>query len=215
MSFTSFIHPHKGFHFILTTRISAAPPTTRCELIVAYELPPDVIADKYELALRGGSYAAQIRGATDLELPSFVAANGSLLLLRVPEYASVTALEIPLHVRYGVPSARVTHMNVPLPLPVPVWACPDHEHETFVTPHLPSEIVSVVGGSASALFPIPQASGQADHSGIITAPLGNPVDLPQVQATTAIVLLSCFIHVLYATSSTAVRLHRRRVRKTD
>jgi GPI mannosyltransferase 1 subunit X len=230
MSFTFRVHPRKGFHPTLTTSIAATPPTSHCKLFISHKLPPHVIVDQYELALRSKQYSAQIWGNTDLELPFVAGSHGSLLLLRILELSGNTTIELPLHMRYGIPLSKARYGEVPLSSPLPFWACPDHTcgcHSYMfaysfcliafpaspMLPEMPEEIALALHGSG--LTPIYSKHGQATSTETILVPIGNPDDLPLIQVVTTIVLLMCSLHMMWAIWSTVTRLHRRVPRKTD
>lgn len=94
-------------------------------------MPPDVYADRYELAQRVG-YSFELRGSDDLEKPvNAVDSEPGVLLLDVapPEDAALEAFElavdVPLHVRYGAPvsASQAGYHTIHIPQPVGFWAC--------------------------------------------------------------------------------------------
>lgn len=118
----------QGFHFTVTTRLAPHPhaPAENCTLRLLHALPPDVYADRYELAQRPGLSASSLTGASDLELPvGGVDEGGSVLLLDVPEEGESGELvvDVPLHARYGRPSSQGGYHTIQLGRPVGFWVC--------------------------------------------------------------------------------------------
>lgn len=120
----------QGFHFTLTTRLSphARAPAANCTLHLLHVLPPDVYADRYELAQRPGLSAESLTGESDLELPvGAVGEGGSALLLEVREGTredGELVVDMPLHARYGRPSEGGGYHTIRLERPAGFWACP-------------------------------------------------------------------------------------------
>ena len=114
----------KGFHTTLSTRISlhARHAYAACNLFVLYGLPPDVIIDSFELSNHGLQF--EYVGNANLELPILGVGNeiGWLLVAVDPEKEMV---DVPLHLRYGVPGkGHNPHHTIQLPPPTCFWGCP-------------------------------------------------------------------------------------------
>lgn len=115
-----------GLHPPLDLRIYGDPPSSRCKLYTLLDLPPSIIVDKYQLEdLMLVEPAAQMLGVwgeTDLEAPDWLVGQGSELLIKLTSGAS--NYSIPLHLRYGLPSAS-SHAKHTLPAPLVFWSCQD------------------------------------------------------------------------------------------
>jgi hypothetical protein len=147
------LHPSKGFHPSVRARVTlpngprhARPPAMgmmldpesrarsvthrpACELHLAQALPSDVFVDPYELELRKGQYEATVYGERNLELPVHeMSGQGQVVLLRVavPAEAKEVEIELPVHLRYGVPRKGGGIEMVNVTWPEAFWACPSN-----------------------------------------------------------------------------------------
>lgn len=117
------LSPDRGFHTTLSTELNLVKPTqANCSLHQLLKLPPRVFVDPYELALRGQTF--QISGSSNLELPvTAMDSSGSFVLFELLNIAKngPVHVEIPLHVRYGVPDGpELTDIQWPFSF----WSCP-------------------------------------------------------------------------------------------
>ena len=137
---SSAIDHHVGFHFSLTSTLSARPPSGCDQLCLDYTLPHGLFADPYELDLRSDTYSYAMDTVPDLERPvSAVPTGDTLLRLHVnPSLTHSDAVEIslPLHARYGYLSngdREEAYARLFLPSPHAFWRCPGrgrlHRHQ--------------------------------------------------------------------------------------
>ncbi|KAH9830977.1 PIG-X [Rhodofomes roseus] len=221
----------RGFHFTYTTRLTLRDParTADCTLHLLHVLPPDVYADQYELVQRPG-FSVTVRGTSDLELPvGAVGSEGSVLLLDVEveerrEAEMELVIDVPLHARYGNPSAadKPELRSVQMDRPVGFWACPSssesYTRECLQPSHLcsgsgsmnvPHEIAPHIQPdmfTTSSLSIIPHSpSVQASE---LVIPVGNLTDLAFVDVGTAITMLLCFLYLAVVSVRTARRLYQ-------
>jgi hypothetical protein len=125
--------PTMGMILDPETRKQTAPSRPACELYLSQTLPSDMFADPYELELRSTEYEATVYGERNLELPVHeMSGEGQLVLLRVPLSADVrnTTIDLPLHLRYGMPRKIFKGdsgiQTVEVPWPEAFWACPSN-----------------------------------------------------------------------------------------
>lgn len=126
---TTNVSPYQGFHPISTNvvRFSASSSSlAQCSLYLYFKLPPLLFVDPHELALRNSTYTFRHWGSRDLEKPVHAlpeAERDSDILLNIrlppnrkpPEAQPVSGntlpaqswnvtVELPMHLRYGVPA---------------------------------------------------------------------------------------------------------------
>lgn len=115
----------KGFHTTLSTHIPlhARREYASCNLFVLHELPADIIVDSFELNDHG--FLFQFVGNMNLELPTLGVVNESgWLLVSVKPETDLVVVDVPLHVRYGVPHEGHNPRHIiQLPPPTCFWAC--------------------------------------------------------------------------------------------
>lgn len=108
--YSSTLLPQHGAHPVSTTHIhlaGAGQLYDSCTLHLYYILPPILFVDTHELTQRGLSYSFHHWGSRDLEKPVHaISEEPSQLLVNVqpPVNHETTAVEVPMHIRYGVPS---------------------------------------------------------------------------------------------------------------
>lgn len=118
-----------GFHFTHVTAVPAAPSTQCHALRLTYTLPPGLFVDPYELEAFHDIYSYQLDVSPDLELPvSAVLPHDTVLRLNVaprPLQSDAIHVSVPLHARYGRPSAKSgsVYDEIALPAPEAVWVC--------------------------------------------------------------------------------------------
>jgi hypothetical protein len=131
------LNPPRGAHPKSVTRVQIAPPCPpHCTLHLLHTLPPELFADPYELDLYSAAYVHNLSGArTDLEAPVFALppAEQAPRALRIdvnledacaaPDATLTAEIEVPLHVRYGRPSADGRALRVDVQPPAVFWAC--------------------------------------------------------------------------------------------
>ncbi|KAF9807687.1 hypothetical protein IEO21_08124 [Rhodonia placenta] len=209
----------QGFHLTASSRIRVDDWSlvAHCSLHVLHVLPPDVYADPYELALRP-AYSSRLHPASDLELPvAAVNHSDSVLILDVhaPRTAPDVLVDVPLHARYGNPAPASYH-PIALPSPLAFWACPSSARTLAHPPAPPPQLQPYLSPemfSSHAISLIP--SSAADERADIVIPVGTPSHLPLVDIGTASVMLLMFVYLVYASISTAQRLHSHHRAKKD
>ncbi|KAJ8585223.1 hypothetical protein M405DRAFT_865571 [Rhizopogon salebrosus TDB-379] len=194
----------KGFHTTLSTRISlhARREYAACNLFVIYELPPDIIIDSFELNDHGLRF--EFVGSTNLELPLSGVENeaGWLLVTVKPEREVV--VDVPLHVRYGVPREGHNPRHIiQLPPPTCFWGCPSSYkslHNTF-----PSRSPRFTMLNASTHFEIIEHVTSSPLS--ISIPVGNMNDILYIELGTVIVTLFAFVYIARTLSKGLYSVH--------
>ncbi|KAG0706427.1 PIG-X [Suillus ampliporus] len=192
----------KGFHTTLSTNIYLHAPHeyAACDLFVLHEFPSDIIIDSFELNDHGLHF--QFVGNTNLELPtSGVANESSWLLLAVEPETDVLVVDVPLHVRYGVPREGQSHI-VQLPPPTCFWGCP----LSFVVRillyfildkplhgALPSQSPTFHMLNASTQFEIVQSATSSPLS--LDIPVGNINHILYIELCTVAVTLFAFVYI--------------------
>ena len=132
------LSPPYGSHPVLQTRLPVtalqAPAndtldSESCKLHALYTLSNEVFVDKYQLAQLAQFQSGGLRqlsgvwGETDLENPSYKTKGwGSIVLVDVVEQ-DLSALELPLHLRYLEPQIGGGARNVEILPPEIFWAC--------------------------------------------------------------------------------------------
>ncbi|KAI0781274.1 PIG-X [Trametes elegans] len=213
----------QGFHFSLSTTLHF-PDTLDWDgrkLHVVYDLDPHVYADQYELAQRPG-YSSLLWGTSDLEKPvSAVDGQGSVLLV-TPDMSQMVekgptniTLEVPLHARYGRPTAgnaKNATYRIVLDRPLGFFEL-EQSSGTELPPSLQRYTALNGWPSPSSLSLIPDAT--PEESLEVTIPVGVLDDLAWVDAGTAVVMISMFFYLLHASVRTARRLSGQVSTKTD
>ncbi|KAG2033144.1 PIG-X [Suillus americanus] len=184
----------KGFHTTLSTNIPlhARHEYAACNLFVLHELPADIIIDSFELNDHGLCF--QFVGNTNLELPTSGVANESgWLLVAVEPETDLVVVDVPLHVRYGVPheSHNPRHI-IQLPPPICFRACPSSYKSLHST--LPSESPKFHLLNSSAQFEILQHITSSPLS--IDIPVGNINHTLYIELCTVTVTLLAFIYIV-------------------
>lgn len=116
------ISPKSGFHTLLTTEFRITHDRENCTLHQLVLLPSRIFVDPYELELRGDIF--QMSSVTELELPVTVMEETlSTILLNISRPINITAVKVqlPLHIRYGVPDGAA---QTKIPAPLLFWSCP-------------------------------------------------------------------------------------------
>jgi hypothetical protein len=210
----------KGFHTTLSTRISlhARREYAACNLFVIYELPPDIIIDSFELNDHGLRF--EFVGSTNLELPLSGVENeaGWLLVAVKPEREVV--VDVPLHVRYGVPREGHNPRHIiQLPPPTCFWGCPSscasralicHSHFTTLSDEslhntFPSRSPRFSMLNASTHFEIIEHVTSSPLS--ISIPVGNMNDILYIELGTVIVTLFAFVYIARTLSKGLYSVH--------
>ncbi|KAG2115276.1 PIG-X [Suillus discolor] len=184
----------KGFHSTLSTSIPlhARHEYAACNLFVLHELPADIIIDSFELNDHGLSF--QFVGNTNLELPmSGVANESGWLLVAVKPEADLIVVDVPLHVRYGVPQEGHDPRHIiQLPPPTCFWACPSSYKSLHST--LPSQSPKFHLLNSSAQFEIFQHTTSSFLS--FDIPVGNINHTLYIELCTVTVTLLAFVYVV-------------------
>jgi len=203
----------KGFHTTLSTRISlhARPEYAACNLLILYELPPDIIIDPFELNDHGLHF--EFVGNTNLELPISAVGNEAGWLLVASEPAKeVVVVDLPLHVRYGVPGEGYNPRHIiQLPPPACFWGCPSSGairvffFLSFFHPHLTTSSDKSLGSifpSQSSKFAMLNASTHFEFIEHTTSsplsvdiPVGNMNHILYIELGTVIVTLFAFVYI--------------------
>jgi hypothetical protein len=105
----------------------AAAQRPACKLHLVQTLPSGVFVDPYELQLRREEYSAVVYGELNLELPVHeMSGEGQVVDVRVAISAEAkeVQVELPLHLRYGVPRKGGGMQVVEISWPEAFWACP-------------------------------------------------------------------------------------------
>ncbi|KAG2158026.1 PIG-X [Suillus bovinus] len=186
----------KGFHSTLSTKI---PLRTRhehvaCDLFVLYELPADIIVDPFELNDHGLCF--QFVGNTNLELPmSGVADESGWLLVAVKPEADLVMVDVPLHVRYGVPHEGHSPRHIiQLPPPTCFWACPS-SNKSFPNA-LPSQSPKFHLLNSSAQFEILRRGYATSLPFSFDIPVGNINHTLYIELCTVTVTLLAFVYII-------------------
>lgn len=130
---------HQSFHTTLSTTIHIPssewpkPPLSSCSLHLHHDLPEHVFVDPYELQHYNEYYSFRLYGASNLEAPVFAVKEDAPVMIVMPVLKNTSSLgkdldvefDVPLHLRYGVPSVGADEgmMTVSIPPPTPFWAC--------------------------------------------------------------------------------------------
>lgn len=204
----------KGFHTTLSTRISlhARHEYAACNLLILYELPSDIIIDPFELNDHGLHF--EFVGNTDLELPISAVGNEAGWLLVAPEpEKEVVVVDLPLHVRYGVPGEGYNPRHViQLPPPTCLWGCPSSGalrafffFRAFFHAHLAASSDKSLGSifpshspkfamlNASTHFEIIEHTTSSPLS--VNIPVGNMSHILYIELGTVIVTLFAFVYI--------------------
>ncbi|KAG1749162.1 PIG-X [Suillus paluster] len=183
----------KGFHTTLSTNISldARHEYAACNLFVLHELPPDIIIDSFELNDYG--LRSQFVGNTNLELPTSGTANeSSWLLVALEPDTDVVVVNVPIHVRYGVPrEGHNPRHNIQLPPPTCFWGCPASYKSLQGT--LPSQSPKFQMLNAFTRFEILQHTTSLPPS--LDIPIGNINHILYIELCTVIVTLFAFVYI--------------------
>ncbi|KAG2076109.1 hypothetical protein BDR04DRAFT_1046593 [Suillus decipiens] len=184
----------KGFHTTLSTNITlhARHYYATCKLFVLHELPADIIVDLFELDDHELSF--QFIGNTNLELPASGVANESgWLLIAVNPETDFVVVDVPLHVRYGVPHAgHNPRHSIPLPPPICLWACPPSYNSLHSA--LPSQSPKFHLLDSFAQFEILQHKISSPLS--FDIPVGNINHTLCIELCTVTVTLLAFVYIV-------------------
>lgn len=155
---TTNVSPSQGFHPISTNVVHFSAKSSslaQCSLYLYFKLPPLLFVDPHELAQRSNNYTFNHWGSRDLEKPVHAlpeAERGSDVLLNVRllsnidgdrkplETGSVSrntqdaqswnvTVELPMHLRYGVPapasstSSQKPYNHVQVDMPIAFLLC--------------------------------------------------------------------------------------------
>ncbi|KAG1883100.1 PIG-X [Suillus subluteus] len=184
----------KGFHSTLSTNIPlhARHEYAACNLFVLHELPADIIVDSFEL--NGHGLCFQFVGNTNLELPTSGVANESgWLLVAVKPETDLVVVDVPLHVRYGVPHEGHNPRHIiQLPPPICFWACPSSYQSLHST--LPSQSPKFHLFNSSAQFEILQHTTSSPLS--FDIPVGNINHTLYIEICTVTVTLLAFVYIV-------------------
>jgi hypothetical protein len=139
-SITSHLHPAHGFHPSSITTLTLLNHHQNCTIHLYYTLPPQIFVDPHELALRRASYAYRHWGSTELEKPAHALDRGEadtevLIIFEDAKFlvgvdSTDTAaqrevmVDVPMHLRYGRPSASGGYEEVQLRWPTAFLLCP-------------------------------------------------------------------------------------------
>lgn len=139
-SITSHLHPAHGFHPSSRNTLTLLHHHQNCTIHLYYTLPPQIFVDPHELALRRASYAYRHWGSTELEKPAYALDSGEadtevLVIFEDTKFlvgvdGTDTAaqrevmVDVPMHLRYGRPSASGGYEEVQLRWPTAFLLCP-------------------------------------------------------------------------------------------
>lgn len=185
----------RGFHTTLSTKIPlhARHEYASCNLFVLHELPADIIVDSFELDYHG--FCFQFVGNTNLELPTSGVANESgWLLVAVKPETDLVVVDVPLHVRYGVPREGHDPRHViQLPPPTCFWACTSSYKPLHNA--LPSQSPKFHLLNSSARFEILQFTTSSPLS--FDIPVGNINHALYIELCTVTVTLLAFVYIVH------------------
>lgn len=196
----------KGFHATLSTRISlhARPEYAECNPFILYELPPDIIIDSFELNDHGLRF--EFVGNTNLELP--VGDDIGWLLVAVDPEREMVVVDVPLHLRYGIPGKGHNPRHIiQLPPPTCFWGCYSsctlqalfHYHrlttlsDKFLHSSLPSQSPQFAMLNAFTHFEIIDHTTSSPLS--VNIPVGNMNHIFYIELGTVIVTLFAFVYI--------------------
>jgi len=161
-----------------------------CNLFVLYELPPDIFIDSFELNDHGLRF--DYVGSTNLELPLSGVGNEAGWLLVTVEPEREVVVDVPLHVRYGVPrEGHNPRRIIQLPPPTCFWDCPSSYkslHNTFPYRSLQFPMLN-----ASTHFEIIEHVTSSPLS--VSIPVGNMNHIIYIELGTVIVTLFAFVYI--------------------
>ncbi|KAG1725297.1 PIG-X [Suillus occidentalis] len=192
----------KGFHTTLSTRIPlhARHEYASCNLFVLHELPADIIVDSFELDDHG--FCFQFVGNTNLELPTSGVANESgWLLVAVKPETDLVVVDVPLHVRYGVPrEGHDSRHAIQLPPPTCFWACTSScalQALSYKSLHnaLPFQSPKFHLLNSSVQFEILQLTTSSPLS--FDIPVGNINHTLYIELCTVTVTLLAFVYIVH------------------
>ncbi|OAX43780.1 hypothetical protein K503DRAFT_795982 [Rhizopogon vinicolor AM-OR11-026] len=198
----------KGFHTNLSTRISlhARHEYSACDLFILYELPPDVIIDSFELNNHGLQF--EFVGNANLELPMAGVGNeaGWVLVAAKPE-GEVVLVDVPLHMRYGVPGEGHNPRHIiQLHPPTCFWGCPSSYKSLDSTFSSRSPEFAML--NASTHFKIIEHTTSSPLS--LNIPVGNMNHILYIELGTVVVTLFAFVYITlrcWAVSKTLCSAH--------
>ncbi|KAG2149250.1 PIG-X [Suillus clintonianus] len=193
----------KGFHSTLSTEIPlhARHEYAACNLFVLHELPPDIIVDSFELDDHRLHF--QFAGNTDLELPTSGVANESgWLLVAVKPETDLVMVDVPLHVRYGMPREGNLRHIIQLPPPTCFWACPSSYKSLHSA--LPPQSPKFHMLNSSTQFKILQHTTSSHIS--FDVPVGNINHILYIELCTATVTLLAFVYIAKHCSRTLSKI---------
>lgn len=231
-SITSHLHPTHGFHPSSITTLTLLHHHQNCTIHLYYTLPPQIFVDPHELALRRASYAYRHWGSTELEKPAHALDTGEadteVLIISedtkflvgvdgtdTAAHREVT-VDVPMHLRYGPPSASGGYEEVQLRWPTAFLICPSNLSSSDHPPShlcadfsLPTHVLNSLPPKKSC-FPVHPLPSSGPNSNTILLPLGNTAHLAAVEIGTAAVILACFFWLVKVAWDTAGRLNAKR-----
>lgn len=125
-------------------------------------------------------------------------------------------VDVPMHLRYGRPSASGGYEEVQLRWPTAFFLCPS---DSSSSDHLPSHLCPDLSLPTHVLnslppkkscFPVHPLPSSGPNSNTILLPLGNTAHLAAVEIGTAAVILACFFWLVKVAWDTAGRLNAKR-----
>ncbi|EGO21814.1 hypothetical protein SERLADRAFT_474725 [Serpula lacrymans var. lacrymans S7.9] len=201
IAISSYLAPIQGSHSTYSTRVHLWQTGAKheCTLHFLHMLPPDIIVDPYELIDLHHSF--NIFGVSNLELPvSAVQDFGTVLLLNASlpnrnENDIDITIDIPIHIRYGVPSSHNSHKTIEVKPPASFWACPTGSSEyVYDFPDIPSELYSPL--KRAWPHPVSFFSAESMSTDTISIPVGGLEDLFYVELGTVGVIIVAFLYLL-------------------
>ncbi|KAF8154167.1 PIG-X [Crassisporium funariophilum] len=237
-SFTTHLSPTQGFHPAAISKITfPSSALSSCSLHLHFALPPLLFVDPHELTERSLSYLYNHWGSRDLEKPVHALPGNEqdsevLLTVKLLEHDDdsqqsgfvTSTVELPMHVRYGVPVNRFGEENyahVHVSWPSVFLQCSSSSPLANTTgqgptPPLPYHVLSTLSAvtPSNLIIPIPprlsHLSSPAQEPGFahnnISIPLGSRLDLLVVEPGTAFTVLVCFSWLALASLKAALRL---------
>ncbi|KAH7907979.1 PIG-X [Hygrophoropsis aurantiaca] len=214
------LHPIIGYHTTLSTHLEINQTSDFPEytLYILYTIPPHVIVDPFELNDNHASF--KVFGKSHLELPlSAVNQTATYLLLSISpdleddlDITSGLFFDIPLHVRYGLPSLGSSDYTITIDTPKIFRAC--HHHAAAPSQPMAS-LPDIVLSSLSSLTHLEDIESNGTPSLRLTVPLGNLVDLPLVETGTVGIIILAFLWLIHCSRAVSQKLRERERHKRE